>query len=403
MIRFLHAADLHLDTPFKGMAHLPKAYYEEVQNSTFAAFEHLIAHAVAVKPDFLVIVGDIYDGEHRSLRAQLKFQEGMQQLQKWDIPVFITYGNHDHLSGKWTRFDLPENVHVFSEEVEEKTIIIRGETVHLYGFSYAERHIRESKIERYPNAHTDDIHIGLLHGSIAGDQAHAVYAPFTKTQLLEKNYHYWALGHIHKRQQLHQQPPIVYPGNTQGRHRNERGLKGFYDVQLSKEETALQFIPTSTIVFERRAVSCTGIRHAGEWFEACQKAIEPLTAVREGAMVELIFTDIDEEAAVLFQQATETEWLDALRDSFEGMEPFVWIQHIHFKYATVLPSAKHALLQPVFETMESWTEEEWRDVLKDLYEHPRHMNILEPLTVEQFEEIQEKAQLRLQIELANRK
>lgn len=156
-------------------------------------------------------------------------------------------------------------------------------------------------------------------------------------------------------------------------------------------------------MFERRTVSCTGIRHAGEWFEACQKAIEPLTAVREGAMVELIFTDIDEEAAVLFQQATETEWLYALRDSFEGMEPFVWIQHIHFKYATVLPSAKHALLQPVFETMESWTEEEWRDVLKDLYEHPRHMNILEPLTVEQFEEIQEKAQLRLQIELANRK
>lgn len=403
MIHFLHAADLHLDTPFKGMAHLPKAYYEEVQQSTFVAFKHFIDYAVEVKPDFLMIVGDLYDGEHRSLRAQLKFQEGMERLQEFDIPVFITYGNHDHLSGSWTRFDLPSNVHVFSSEVEEHMLTIDGETIHLHGFSYAERHIRTPKIEAYPVAPKEGFHIGLLHGSIEGDEAHAVYAPFTIPQLVSKRYDYWALGHIHKRQQLHEYPPIVYPGNTQGRHRNERGMKGFYDVRLSKEETTLQFIPTSAILFEQITISCAGIRHAGEWFQACKEAVNQLQAVQGGIMIEYIFEDIDEGAATLFQQAPDTEWLAALRDSFEGLEPFVWVQQIHFNHAIRATAANHALLQPVFDTMAGWTDETWKDVVKDLYDDPRHMNMLAPLTAEHYEKIREKAQLRLQTELANRK
>ena len=83
----------------------------------------------------------------------------------------------------------------------------------------------------------DAFHIGMLHGSLAGDETHAVYAPFTKSELLAKQYDYWALGHIHLRQQLHEEPPIVYPGNIQGRHRNERGEKGFYEVSLTKNGT----------------------------------------------------------------------------------------------------------------------------------------------------------------------
>lgn len=404
MIRFLHAADLHLDTPFKGMAHLPKTYYEAVQQSTFTAFSNFIDYAVTVRPDFVVIVGDLYDGEHRSLSAQLKFQEGMKRLQQVNVPVFITYGNHDHLSGRWTRFDLPDNVQVFSSEVEEKTLTIRGEIVHIHGFSYAERHIREAKVDAYPvAANTEDFHIGLLHGSVEGDKEHAVYAPFTKAQLLGKRYDYWALGHIHKRQQLHAHPPIVYPGNTQGRHRNERGEKGFYDVQLSKEETTLQFVPVNPIVFDQVTVSCVGMKHAGEWIEACQEAIEQLQMVRQGAMIEVVCTDLDEGATVLFQQSLETEWLDLLRESCKGREPFIWIEALHFEYAIYTRAADHALLQPVYETMDNWSSEDWQEVLKDLYGDPRHMALLETLAEEQYNEIKEQAQRRLQMELANRR
>ena len=244
MIRFIHAADLHLDSPFKGMTGMQVDQLVRLRNSTFKAFERLIEHALKSKPDFVLIVGDIYDGEDRSLRAQLKFQEGMNKLGEANIPVVISYGNHDHLGGRWTRFELPTNVHVLTKKVEQIELNIRGEQVNIYGFSYNERHVRESMITNYPVAENGtSFHIGMLHGSLAGDETHAVYAPFTKEELLQKHYDYWALGHIHLRQQLHTDPPIVYPGNLQGRHRNERGVKGFYDVSLSKTEAHLTLFP----------------------------------------------------------------------------------------------------------------------------------------------------------------
>ncbi|MBO1912054.1 DNA repair exonuclease, partial [Microvirga sp. 3-52] len=153
-IRFLHAADLHLDSPFKGMTGMQVDQLVSLRNSTFAAFERLISHAIHTKPDFVLIVGDIYDGEDRSLRAQLKFQEGMKKLSDAHIPVVISYGNHDHLSGRWTRFELPSNVYVFKEKVEQVTLNIRGDQVNIYGFSYKDRHIRESMITNYPIADT---------------------------------------------------------------------------------------------------------------------------------------------------------------------------------------------------------------------------------------------------------
>jgi len=210
------------------MTGLPTDRLNKLRDSTFAAFTKLIEHAVKTKPDFILIAGDIYDGEDRSLRTQMKFREGMVKLDTAGIPVFISHGNHDHLGGRWTRFDLPSNVHVFDEHVETVRLNVNNQEVLISGFSYKERHVRDKVIDRFPVAEDHDaLHIGMLHGSLAGDETHAVYAPFTKSELLAKRYDYWALGHIHVRQQLHESPPIVYPGNLQGRHRNERGTKGF--------------------------------------------------------------------------------------------------------------------------------------------------------------------------------
>lgn len=119
-VRFLHIADLHLDSPFKGISAIPKNRWQNIRESTFEAFTRIIEYAVENKPDFVLIVGDIYDGENRSLRAQHLFQKGMDALHTAGIPVFICYGNHDHLSGSWVRFQLPDNVYVFGEEVETK-------------------------------------------------------------------------------------------------------------------------------------------------------------------------------------------------------------------------------------------------------------------------------------------
>ena len=286
IIRFIHTADLHLDSPFKGMTGMPADRLNSLRDSTFAAFNKLIEHAVKTRPDFILIAGDIYDGEDRSLRTQMKFREGMIKLDAAGIPVFISHGNHDHLSGRWTRFELPSNVHVFDENVKAARISVNGQDIVIHGFSYKERHIREKVIDHYPVAENHEVfNIGMLHGSFAGDETHAVYAPFTKNELLSKHYDYWALGHIHLRQQLNESPPIVYPGNLQGRHRNESGIKGFYEVELSKIGASLHFVPASAIVFDRLEVTCSGISHANEWLELCKKALDTFKSANGAGIV----------------------------------------------------------------------------------------------------------------------
>ncbi|MFS0577231.1 DNA repair exonuclease [Sporosarcina sp. 179-K 3D1 HS] len=384
-IRFIHTADLHLDSPFKGLAGLSAEHLQTVRESTFSAYQNLVKHAVETKPDFLLIVGDVYDGEDRSLRAQVKFQEGLSKLEAAGIPVFICHGNHDHLDGKWTRFELPSNVYVFDEEVSAVPLRIKGQDIIIHGFSYKERHVREPVINRYPVAENRDaLHIGMLHGSVAGDETHAVYAPFTKEALLSKQYDYWALGHIHLRQQLHHHPPIVYPGNLQGRHRKESGLKGFYEVTLSKAESTITFVPASALVFDRLEVSCAGMRHANEWFAACQEAIETFQAKFGPCLLELKMIDLDADSMSLFQEDSEEAWLDALREMLEDSEIFVWVQQLTFEWKKEQPLHNRNLVQSVQDMMDRWTEEEWKLLLKDVYQHrgSRYLDVLTPENIQ---------------------
>jgi len=383
------------------MTGLPTDRLNNLRDSTFAAFTKLIEHTVKTKPDFMLIAGDIYDGEDRSLRTQMKFREGMVKLAAAGIPVFISHGNHDHLGGRWTRFDLPPNVHVFDENVETIRLNVDGQEVLISGFSYKERHIRDKVIDRFPVAKDyDAMHIGMLHGSLAGDETHAVYAPFTKNELLAKQYDYWALGHIHVRQQLHESPPIVYPGNLQGRHRNERGTKGFYEVELTKTAASLHFIPASAIVFDRLELSCRGMSHANEWLTACSEVLESFKGHNGAGIVELLLTDIDSEAANLFSQSPEEEWLEVLRDFVGESEPYIWVQKITFASElnpTITPSA---LMQSVTGMIDGWTTEDWKDVLKDVYQHARGVKYLDVLTEDEIEELKAGATVLLAAEMS---
>jgi DNA repair protein SbcD/Mre11 len=400
-IRFIHTADLHLDSPFKGMTGMPAGRLNSLRDSTFAAFNKLIEHAVKTKPDFVLIVGDIYDGEDRSLRTQMKFREGMAKLYAAGIPVFISHGNHDHLGGRWTRFDLPSNVHVFDENVKAARISVNGQDVVIHGFSYKERHIRDKVIDRYPVAENHDVfNIGMLHGSLAGDETHAVYAPFTKNELLAKHYDYWALGHIHLRQQLNESPPIVYPGNLQGRHRNERGKKGFYEVELSKTGASLHFVQASAIVFDRLEVSCSGMSHANEWLESCTEVLDSFKSKNGAGIVELLMTDIDFEAGNLFSQSQVEEWLEVLRDFVGENEPYVWVQKITFASQLNLSLASSALVQSVAGMIDGWTKEDWKDVLKDVYQHARGVKYLDVLTEDEIDEVKAGATALLAAEMS---
>lgn len=391
MIRFLHTADLHLDSPFKGITDMPITRLAELRESTFAAYEKMIQHAERTTPDFVLIVGDIYDGEDRSLRAQLRFVKGLERLKQAEIPVFISHGNHDHLGGKWTRFQLPDNVKIFGPEVETAELVVRGQRIRIHGFSYKERHIKEAMIERFPesNREPDILDIGMLHGSIAGEETHAVYAPFTKEALLEKGYQYWALGHIHKRQLLHNEPPIVYPGNMQGRHRNEQGVKGFYDVELELNQSALKFVPTSVLVFDEIEIDCKEIRLANEWLTACQVAATEMIERNGASILSVRNVGMSEEAHQLFSGSSDEEWLEVLRESADRD---VWFSELRIesKRSGAL-SQESPLVRSVREQMDNWVEEDWRMVLQDVYQHARSGPYLSPLTSETKEELRKEA------------
>lgn len=390
-IRFIHAADLHLGSPFTGMKGLQKEQWKKLKDSTLEAFDRLIDYTVEQRPDFLLIVGDIYDGENRSLRAQHRFQLGMQRLDENGIPVLLSHGNHDHLSGKWTRFELPSNVHVFDASVSQKTLSIRGMDVSVTGFSYGERHIPESKVKEYPPAKEKGaFYIGMLHGSLEGETAHAVYAPFTKQQLLEKNYDYWALGHIHQRQELHADPPIVYPGNTQGRHRGESGAKGFYDVRLSKEAAELEFVRTSVLHFEEVEVDCKGAMHMNELLEACTNSASEFATHFGPGILTLKFVNLDTEAIELLQEIPEDELLETIRESVETLDVFLLVHGVSAQRGVegieLSPAAEE-----IISMMESWELGDWKAVLKDLYRHPKSGRYLDPLENAAAEEIKAAA------------
>lgn len=396
-IRFIHTADLHLGSPFTGMKGLGKEQWKKLKDSTFEAFSRLIDYAVEEQPDFLLIAGDIYDGEDRNIRAQHRFQQGMQRLHEAGIPVVLSYGNHDHLSGNWPRFELPENVRSLGPEVSEIRLQTKKGEVAVNGFSYGERHVKKALIHDYPPAEDGSIfHIGILHGSMDGNLSHAVYAPFTKEQLLGKNYDYWALGHIHMRQELHQNPSIVYPGNLQGRHRNEAGSKGFYDVSLSKQDTELRFVPASVIQFDRIAVDCSGIMHMNELIDACTGAVSLYIEQNGAAIAELQFTRLDAGSAELLEDIAEDELLETIRESLDGSGQFVWVTGIDLEKTTSNPDLS-PLGEKIIGAMSEWDSIEWKTVLKDLYRHPKGSRFLEPLDEEMAEKICQDAVSKIRL------
>ncbi|WP_054669975.1 metallophosphoesterase family protein [Lentilactobacillus senioris] len=231
-MKFIHAADLHLDSPFRGLANskMPTALLQRMQQSTFEAATRVFDAAINNQVDFVLLVGgDLFDRAEQSINAKYFLNQQLNRLNDAKIPVIISFGNHDYFAGDVNQLGFPENVFVFSNEVTTTKLTLKdGTVVAISGFSFANQWVSERMIANYPAADPQvDWNIGMLHGSAEGiHSTEGTYAPFSLAELNSKNYDYWALGHIHQRQSLDDQHVINYPGNTQGRHINESGSKG---------------------------------------------------------------------------------------------------------------------------------------------------------------------------------
>lgn len=224
MFRFLHAADVHLDSPLIGLDRYESAPVDTVRGATRRAFANLVGLAIEEGVAFVVLAGDLYDGDWKDYRTGLFFVEQMARLREAEIPVFIVAGNHDAASQLTKNLRPPDNVRFLSAKKPE-THVIEAIDVALHGQGYANREVTADLAEAYPAADARLFHVGLLHTSLDGRPGHAPYAPTSSQRLAQKGYHYWALGHVHRREIVSEDPWIVFPGNLQGRHARETGAK----------------------------------------------------------------------------------------------------------------------------------------------------------------------------------
>ena len=247
MFRFIHAADIHLDSPLRGLQQYDDAPVDLIRSAPRRALENLVTLAIEQTVDFVIIAGDLFDGAWSDPNTGHAFATQMARLKAENIPVFLIRGNHDaqNKMGKSTR--LPENVVLLSEKKAEtiEHMALEKIGVAIHGQSFAKQSQVDNVVPQYPAAIPGKFNIGILHTSLTGAEGHDTYAPCTVNDLLQKQYDYWALGHVHLRQVANEEPPIVFSGNIQGRHIRETGAKGCYLVTVDdNNQPSLEFLAT---------------------------------------------------------------------------------------------------------------------------------------------------------------
>lgn len=290
-MQYLHAADIHLDSPMRGLPEYPGAPVEEIRNATRDAFHNMVDLAIERAVDFVLIVGDLYDGDWKSFDTGLVFNTQMVRLRDADIPVFVVFGNHDAASVITKRLSWPENVHVFSHRKPE-TVQLEDLGVAIHGQSFKTRDVFDNLATEYPKPVDGFFNIGLMHTAANGREGHAPYAPCSVNELAGFGYDYWALGHVHNREILSETPYIVFPGNLQGRHIRETAPEGkgctLVDVD-SSGRVSLTHEPVDTVRWCALEIDVSGADTLSGLMEKIRSA---MVAAYEGADGRLLATRI---------------------------------------------------------------------------------------------------------------
>ncbi len=275
-MRFIHCADVHLDTPLQGLAQYVGAPVSEIRNATRRAFEKVLDTAVTQKVDLLIISGDLYDTGLKSFESALFFNRQMARLKDAGIDVYLIYGNHDAASKLIKQLRPPRNVHIF-RATEPQTFSNDALRVAIHGQSFATPEITQDLAANYPPPVRGFFNIGVLHTNLSGISEHANYAPCSLETLKNKGYQYWALGHVHNRQILCTDPYIVYPGNIQGRHGKEQGEKSCELVTVSDTGTvSIETVPTSIVPWFEEDIDASDCQTADDVYEKLRTQLHKL-------------------------------------------------------------------------------------------------------------------------------
>ena len=333
-IKFVHTADLHLDTPFKGLTRVDDRLADKLKDATFKAFENIVDTCLTEHVDFLIIAGDTFDSDESSLKAQVFFTGQLGRLHDADIPVYMICGNHDPLPS-WSPFiKLPDNTTRFDDKSASSVTYTQNgiPLAEIYGISFGKKEIKENLSLRYnKNSSQIPFSIALLHGTSGKSDKHASYAPFTSRDLADKGFDYWALGHIHKWEILQKAgPAIAYPGNPQGRDFGETGLRGSLIVELETEKPpVIRFFDTSNLILDYLTINVEGIENQENLLSKINGKIEKISnAYNRSMILRLILSGRTAMHTMLKDPALQAELVDIVNEQLTDADPFCRIDRL---------------------------------------------------------------------------
>ena len=332
---FVHAADLHIDSPFRGVTteSAPERVARALHRSTFQAFDALIALTLEREADFLLVAGDVYDSRDRSLRAQLRLRDGLARLDAVGIPSFLVHGNHDPLDSRVSALEWPDHAHFFDRELTTPPAGRAGAdpVALISGISFPRREETRNLAALFSRQRAERFQIGLLHCNVGGDARHADYAPCTLEDLRGSGLDYWALGHVHGHAILHESPWVVYPGCLQGRSIREQGARGCVHVRVDEDgQVDVEFVPLDTVRWQEIVLSLEDLEDIDTLERSLAGRVEEAAAACDprGLVCRVRLTGRSPLHRDLQREDNVTPLLERLRERFAEAEPFIWVQRI---------------------------------------------------------------------------
>lgn len=327
LMKIMHTADLHLDRSFEGLKNCPKQITEKLQQANHKVITAIVDIAIKNQVDAVIFAGDTFHQSRTSIRTQAYFITEMKRLEQANIPVIMTFGNHDYYAEERYWFDFPKNMFIFKkEQVETHYFMTKNqEKIAVSGFSYEHPWINEAKLATFPNKDsTAKLHIGIYHGDTASNGSQS-YAPFSFSDMKTKGYDYWALGHIHQPQVVSADPLIVYPGTPQGHTKKERTVQGVAIVSVEPGHATVRFEPVAQTIWQVEQYSLSKAN-------SLQEALSTLT--------DLLFKGFSSQEQLVLKeiQLRDVEQLgEEFRISYENGELLQYLQ------ATLLQQTNQSL------------------------------------------------------------
>jgi DNA repair exonuclease SbcCD nuclease subunit len=288
------------------------------------------------------VAGDVYDAADRSLRAQLKFADGLKKLAVAGIRSFVCHGNHDPLDGWIASLQWPEEVHIFGSELESVPVTLGGEdVVFIHGISYPHSQIDDSFGRGFKRQGSQPFQIGLFHCSVGSDPAHETYAPRTLSELVDADLDYWALGHVHANRVLMDGHPFVaYPGTTQGRHIREPGPRGCLVVQVDGQGAVnARFEPVDCVRWSSIELQIDDLETEGDLIEALERTCDEIGDEAQGrpAIVRITLSGRGVLHSILRRPQVVEDLTERLREAGLELAPPVMVEQIQVQTNTYIP------------------------------------------------------------------